>query len=238
MTTVRKFGFILGFTLAATLLWSLAATAADTAPMSPTERLVRAMLTKQATYQTIQAEFTQERQVKVLNQTLLGSGSVWFARPLKMRWSYREPMESHLVSNGDTLWFYVPELQQAQVMDLRGNPAVQRIFETIALGSGAVYEQVARHFEIFALKSGNVLNVTLKPRADSRLAGAVRQISLKVNATTMLPLAVVITDANHDRTRFAFTKVVPNREIDPALFTFTPPAGVQLVAIEQPQGLW
>lgn len=236
MMLAKRFGPFLA--LAATLLWAPAAAAADTAAMSPTERLVRAMLARQATYRTIQAEFTQERQVKVLNQILRGSGSVWFARPLKMRWSYREPMESHLVSNGDTLWFYVPELQQAQVMDLRGNPVAQRVFETIALGSGAVYEQVARHFEIFALKTGNVLNVTLKPRAESRLAGSVRQVNLKVNATTMLPMGISITDANHDRTRITFTKVVPNRELDPALFTFIPPDGVQLVAIEQPQGLW
>ena len=45
----------------------------------------------------------------------LSSGSFAFSRPGKFRWTYDEPFQQLLVSDGEKLWSYDPELKQVTV---------------------------------------------------------------------------------------------------------------------------
>ncbi|MCU1278647.1 MAG: hypothetical protein JWM53_2193, partial [bacterium] len=49
------------------------------------------------------------------------SGEVWLKKPGKMRWDYARPEKKLMVSDGATLWVYVPEDEQAYKQDLKGN---------------------------------------------------------------------------------------------------------------------
>ena len=42
------------------------------------------------------------------------SGTLWLKKPRKMRWEYRSPKEKLFVSDGQSVWFYVPAERQAR----------------------------------------------------------------------------------------------------------------------------
>ena len=63
------------------------------------------------------ASFTQQV-ISPDGDTLMeGKGSVEIARPNMFRWSTTSPDENLLVSNGQSLWYYTPSLQQVTIYD-------------------------------------------------------------------------------------------------------------------------
>src|SRR5208283_123001 len=47
------------------------------------------------------------------------SGTLWLKKPRKMRWEYRSPKEKLFVSDGQSVWFYVPAERQVRKTDLK-----------------------------------------------------------------------------------------------------------------------
>jgi len=62
---------------------------------------------------TFEADFTQKSYVKMMNQTQSVKGTVKIKKPGKMKWVYGAPDTQILISDGKTLWLYVPEEEQA-----------------------------------------------------------------------------------------------------------------------------
>jgi len=56
---------------------------------------------------TLKATFL-ERYSEGKNDVRIESGTVYFSRPGRMRWDYEEPEEKFFLSDGRTVWFYVP----------------------------------------------------------------------------------------------------------------------------------
>lgn len=198
------------------------------------EALVRAMLAKQSTYTAVRGEFTQERRMSVMDNTASAAGTISYALPNRMRWDYRQPMASLLISNGDTLWYYVPELQQAQVMDLNAHPSVQRLLLALAIGNPGAYDQLTKTFRIFAANRDGRLRITLKAKQADLY---VRQVNLTVDPQTMLPERISITDRNNDVSLLRLSGYSVNPDLPAENFSFTPPPGVEVVALDM-LGIW
>ncbi len=60
----------------------------------------------------ISAIFVQEATIKNLNKVQVSKGEVYFKKPGKMAWIYQEPTKQKIISDGLTLWMYMPESKQ------------------------------------------------------------------------------------------------------------------------------
>ena len=47
------------------------------------------------------------------------SGTLWLKKPRKMRWEYRSPKEKLFVSDGQSVWFYLPAERQLRKTSLK-----------------------------------------------------------------------------------------------------------------------
>ncbi|WP_051305495.1 outer membrane lipoprotein carrier protein LolA [Desulfogranum mediterraneum] len=56
---------------------------------------------------SIEADFVQEKHLKILARPLVSYGSFAFQAPRSLRWEYRRPMVSILISDGDTIRRFV-----------------------------------------------------------------------------------------------------------------------------------
>lgn len=58
------------------------------------------------------AQFTQV--VKTADQQLVqeGSGELWVTRPYYFNWKMNQPDQTQIISDGQTLWVYTPEVEQ------------------------------------------------------------------------------------------------------------------------------
>ncbi|MGB0647376.1 MAG: outer membrane lipoprotein carrier protein LolA, partial [Bradymonadia bacterium] len=71
------------------------------------------------TARSITAHFSQNYTYAVYKRTQKSSGRLFLKKPGLMRWDYRKPETKVFVSNGDDLWVYEPNKNQAHRKSLR-----------------------------------------------------------------------------------------------------------------------
>lgn len=139
-------------------------------------------------------------------------------RPGKFRWSYEKPYKQLLVSDGNKLWSYDPDLNQVAVKKLGtafgASPA--------ALLAG---QDLDKHFE---LKDGGAADgiefVEAMPRG-----GDASFESVKIGFAARQPVSMEIHDSFGQVTVLRFTGFETNPALPAGLFRFVAPAGADVV---------
>ena len=168
---------------------------------------------------TMQADFDQ--QVLDGNRQLLQSsqGHMWIMRPGRFRWDYVTPYKQQLVADGERLWSYDEELEQVTVQ-----PASEVLTSTPAmlLSGTQPLEQLFTIEETTATAGDR--QVTLIPKSDDS-----NVTRLHVHFSGELLTRIDAEDNFGNTTQFSFTRLERNPKLDEKLFTFTPPAGADVI---------
>ena len=168
---------------------------------------------------TMQADFDQ--QVLDGNRQLLQSsqGHMWIMRPGRFRWDYVTPYKQQLVADGERLWSYDEELEQVTVQ-----PASEVLTSTPAmlLSGTQPLEQLFTIEETSATAGDR--QVTLIPKSDDS-----NVTRLHVHFSGELLTRIDAEDNFGNTTQFSFTRLERNPKLDEKLFTFTPPAGADVI---------
>ena len=210
-------GMMLGLVCQAVSMSAVAATPAAASPAaSSAAATVESRLAGLATWS---ADFTQtidDGHGKVLRSA---AGKLYLQRPGKFRWDYSEPSEQLVLADGKQIWFYDKDLSQANVrsMDstLASTPA------SLLSGNGAVSSQ----FEIKAMPpSGGLEWFQLVPKKSDTDFQLVRIGFDKGELASMF-----LADKLGQVTQLTFTHTSRNAKFADDLFSFTPPAGVDVI---------
>jgi len=168
---------------------------------------------------TLQADFDQQV-VDGNNRPLQSSqGHMWIKRPGRFRWDYETPYRQQLVADGERLWSYDEDLEQVTVQKaadvLTSTPAM--------LLSGE--EPLEKVFNIEEVNpAGEEQHVLLVPKSDD---SNVTRIHLYFSGKVLTRIKA--EDNFGNTTTFTFTRFERNPVLDKAIFTFTPPAGADVV---------
>jgi len=173
------------------------------------------------TTKTMEADFQQTVESPTLAAPLKTSGKVAFEKPNRMRWDYDPPDKQTIVGDGATLWLYQPDMNQVIKMPL-GEAFQAATPLTFLSGLG----RLERDFEVtLESETKDTWILKLVPKKDAAL-GTLRLTVRKDDASIA---EARITDSVGTTTRIAFSNEKRNGTIEPARFTFTPPAGVDVV---------
>ena len=168
---------------------------------------------------TMQADFDQ--QVMDGNKELLQSsqGHMWIMRPGRFRWDYETPYKQQLVADGERLWSYDEDLEQVTVQ-----PASEVLTATPAmLLSGDKPLETVFSIEETSSTAGEQ-RVTLVPRTDDS-----NVTRLQVHFSGKLLTHIDAEDSFGNTTIFSFSKLERNPKLDERIFSFTPPAGADVI---------
>jgi outer membrane lipoprotein carrier protein len=170
---------------------------------------------------TLTADFRQTVQSPTLAGTLESRGTVAFEKPNRMRWDYRAPDVQTIVGDGETLWIYQPA--EKQVIKAPLKDAFQATTPiTFLAGLG----RIERDFEpSLEREDGERWVLRLKPRGDAGIG----TLLLTVRKRDAAVEEARVVDPLGTETRIAFSDERRNAALDPGLFRFTPPAGVDVV---------
>lgn len=189
----------------------LAATAAQADAVDTLRAFVRDVKTGQATFtQTVTSADGKRKKTS--------SGEFEFARPDRFRFAYSKPFEQLIVADGQKVWMFDPELNQASSRKLAA-----------AIGATPA-----------ALLAGSSLDADFKLSAEPSIAGldwALATPKAKDGAFQQMrvgfrgkDLAVVeITDSFGQRSRLEFGRFNGNAPVADTRFRFVPPAGADVI---------
>lgn len=139
-------------------------------------------------------------------------------RPGKFRWSYEKPYKQLLVSDGNKLWSYDPELNQVAVKKLGS-----------ALGSSPAAllagQDLGKHFD---LKEGSAEDGIEFVEATPKSGDASFE-RVKIGFAANLPVSMEIHDSFAQVTVLRFSRFEINPPLPAALFHFVAPAGADVV---------
>ena len=165
-----------------------------------------------------QAAFTQTVTSADGTRKKVSSGDFEFARPNRFRFSYSKPFEQIIVADGQKVWIFDTDLNQASSRRLS-----QALGSTpAALLAGASLEP---EFELTAAPARDGLEWALAtPRAKD---GAFQ--SMRVGFSGKLLSVVEIVDSFGQRSRLVFSRFTVNPTLAADRFRFVPPAGADVI---------
>ena len=168
---------------------------------------------------TATARFDQQvldRSGKVVERA---AGTFAFARPGKFRWTYEKPNKQLLVGDGHKLWIYDPDLAQV---------TVKRIDQAISSTPAALLagkDDITKLFTLRDAGSADGLNwVEALPKAQDT---GFERVRLGLNGRTLA--AMELFDQLGGRTMLRFSDLKANASVAADTFTFTPPAGADVL---------
>jgi outer membrane lipoprotein carrier protein len=147
------------------------------------------------------------------------SGTLSLAKPNRFRWDYATGVHQLIVSDGERVWLYDQELEQVTVrafgQSLSATPA------GLLAGTGHVSES----FRVTDVGRYDGLDwVRLQPKTKDT---DFREIRLGLAGDQLVRM--MLKDKLGQSTELRFSGVESNPKLDPALFQFTPPPGVDVI---------
>lgn len=160
------------------------------------------------------AAFTQKVTSAEGSSVQEGEGELWLKRPNLFNWKTTTPDESVLISDGKTLWFYNPFVEQVTatwLKDATGNTPFMLITRNDASEWG----------QYNVRQQGDDFELTPKTAK-----GNLKQFAINVTSTGTIKS---FTATEQDGQRSTYTlRNQQNGAVDSSKFTFTPPKGVTL----------
>lgn len=173
------------------------------------------------------ADFLQESTIKAMKITDFARGRVFVKYPGKMRWEYQEPEPQIIVTDGIRLWMYRPEDNQVMT---GGAPAFFRdgkgasflsdikiIREKFNIAMDTTAQDLYYRFTLFPIEKS--LDIT--------------EIRLEVDKSTYTIARIVTINQYGDDTRIEMVNHRFNVNLDPSLFSFEVPPGVDELKIDE-----
>lgn len=165
--------------------------------------------------ETLRADFTQTTREPNGEVVETARGELLYHAPDRFRWDYTEPFPQLLIADGEKLWNYDESLEQVTVRE-QPSPADSPL---MVLTDPSLLD---RHYEIVSPSGADALEVV--PRGES---AEFERASL--HFVDGMPDRVVLVDRFDQRTMVELKNVERNRDLDPALFKFEPPEGVDVL---------
>jgi outer membrane lipoprotein-sorting protein len=197
---------------------------ANSAPVSEAD--LKNLLAGIRRNRTTQADFQEQRVIRLMKKPILSSGKVWFQPPNKFRREVKGSSPSLTVSDGRQLWIYYPNFKSAERYPLgKGSPLDSTV---AAINSSLNLENVENTFQISATRTDpprTGYELTLLPRTPS-MKRVFQKLDLRINDQLRVERTEMLLP-NGDRIVTTYSNQTRG-PVPLAMFEFTPPARTEV----------
>lgn len=198
------------------LLPVLAFTAFSASAAQPDVQSLTNLLEKSKTLTANFSQLTLDGGGTQLQET---AGEMALQRPGLFYWHTNAPQEQTMVSDGQKVTLWDPDLEQATIKKLD-----QRLTQTPALLLSGDVSKISESFDITSKQAGGVIDFTLKPKTKDTLFDS---LSLSFRNGVINNMRLV--DSVGQRTDILFSGVKANEPIPAAKFKFDIPKGADVI---------
>ena len=146
------------------------------------------------------------------------TGTMSVQRPNNFRWETKSPSQQLIVANGNSMWVYDKDLEQATKQNVDS-----QVGNTPALLLSGDPSQIDKNFKI-TQPYDNKNYYVLYPKSDS---ASFKSLSMSFSGGK--PVMMVLNDSLGQTTSIKFSSIKLNPSISSSQFKFTPPKGVDVI---------
>ena len=200
--------------------------AAGQVPGRAPDELAQALQRKYDAVRDLSADFVHVYEGGVLRMQATERGVVQIKKPGKMRWAYRTPEEKLFVSDGQTIYSYVPADKQVRVGTMPTDDHVSAAI-LFLLGRGNLTRDfVPSHTRVEDAPNDTLaLKLTpIQPEAEYE------SLTLVVDRDSLTLRQLVSVDRQGGTSTFRFTNLKENVGVSDAVFAFTIPRDADVIS--------
>ncbi|HKP03640.1 MAG TPA: outer membrane lipoprotein carrier protein LolA [Chthoniobacterales bacterium] len=196
---------------------------AESLPPADLKALLGRIREKRAAAPQLQADFQEEKNVKMLSKPIASSGKIWFQSPNKFKREAKGNSPSVTVSDGQQLWIYYPKFHSAEHYTLAKHSPLEAGINAITASLNL--ENVEATYHISGTKETDGYSLQLLPRNPS-MKRFLQTFTIRINNDLQV-VRTEMVQPNGDRIVTTYSN--ESRAAIPAsTFEFTPPAGTEV----------
>ncbi len=199
------------FVLLPCLLWLTVVHATNLKPIQELEQFL-------ASVKSLTAQFEQQVIDEHGRVSQRSQGKFYLQRPGQFRWNYDTPFKQEIVSDGNKVWFYDPDLEQV---------TVKSVSQALGSAPALLLSGKVKLSERFIIQSqgreGVVSWVELAPKSEDDVFKSLK-VALKKGQLEWMEMA----DNFGQLTRIHFQNLKKNHPLPKDIFKFSPPPGVDV----------
>ena len=170
-----------------------------------------------------QADFQEQRFLRLMKKPIVSSGRVWFQPPNKFRREAGGNSPSLTVSDGHQLWIYYPNFKSAERYSIGSRSPLDSIIA--AINSALNLENVENTFDITGVKIDNGYELALTPRTPA-MKRIFQKLNLRIDGNLRAERTEML-QVNGDRIVTSYSNQ-SRAPLPPSTFEFTPPPGTDI----------
>jgi outer membrane lipoprotein-sorting protein len=207
---------VLVFTVLAVFAWPAYAQVPAT-PMKDIAGFRQKLASATAGINTIESDFTQEKKLSILSNTLVSKGHFCFRRENNIRWEYLQPYKYLIIISQDKI--YIKEEKDQKQYDIQSNRMFQEMNKFI---SGCIQGDILKNdkeYKIGYFEDSRYFFVTLVPVAE-KMRQMLNEIQIWFDRTDLTVARIRMMESGGDYTKIDFVNKKQNTEIPVEKFSF------------------
>ncbi len=207
-------------TLAAALLtWQ--ATACMAGDPDPAPEVLDRLEEKMTEVQTVSAEFVQEKELPVLERTMIIRGRMALEGPENIAWHVDEPVQYRLVIHGSRLQQWDEDTDRVQELDLDDNPSYRAMFQQLTSWFSGRYGNLLDQYTL-EIKSDEPVVLRFTPREDATFEDIITSVTIVFGEDERYIGELQILEANGSLSTIRFHGTRLNEDIDDEVWKARP----------------
>ena len=174
---------------------------------------------------SMQADFTQTVSAQGFTDKDTSKGVFRLLRPGKFRWDYEQPYQQQIIADGNKLWIYDVDMDQIIVKSL--NSVLGQTPAVLLSGTASLTDR----FDIQDLPQRDKLGLAWVQLRPKDTESSYEKLLLGFASDNIQAMELV--DNFGQVTLLKFSNLKRNLKIDPAIFQFQPPPGVDVIGDEE-----
>jgi outer membrane lipoprotein carrier protein len=198
------------------------------------DALIQRVVERQRSLDSLRADFVQHKSSELLLEDVESSGVFLFHAPDTVRWDYRTPDPMVVVFADDTVTTFHPSQARAQRIKISKS---QRRFVRVLAGTQPL-DDLTSHFRVTLSDPGGAApyRLTLRP-VDRVVEKRLQSVTLEIDRTLFLPVIIEYREPDGDSTRYQFSNLELNPQLDDSRFRLDLGADVELQTLDASAGV-
>jgi outer membrane lipoprotein-sorting protein len=186
-------------------------------PMKDVSGFRQKLTTVTAGIKTIESDFTQEKKLSILSNTLVSKGNFCFRRENNIRWEYLQPYKYMIIISQDKI--YIKEEKDQKQYDIQSNKMFREMNKFI---SGCIQGDILENekdYKIGYFEDSHNFFVTLVPVAE-KMRQMLNEIQIWFDRTDLTVARIRMMEPGGDYTKIDFVNKKLNTDIPVEKFSF------------------
>lgn len=188
-----------------------------TTPVQNVPELKEKLATMSVEVNTIESNFTQEKNLSVLSNKIISHGQFWYKKSNNIRWEYTHPYRYLIIISNNKI--FIKEDQNQKQYDIQSSKMFQEMNKFI---SGCIQGEILKNeqeFKIGYFEDAKNYFVTLIPKSEATRK-MLNEVHIWFSKADLTVSAIKMVEAGGDYTKIDFINKKLNTEIAAEKFSF------------------